>query len=46
METPLLSVKSLTIGIRRPKGSDTIIVDDLSFDIQQGERFGIVGDLL
>ncbi|MDQ1561949.1 MAG: peptide/nickel transport system ATP-binding protein [Actinomycetota bacterium] len=44
METPLLSVKSLTIGIRRPKGSDTIIVDDLSFDIQQGERFGIVGE--
>jgi len=44
METPLLSVKSLTIGIRRPKTADTIIVDDLSFDIQRGERFGIVGE--
>ena len=44
MGTPLLSVKSLTIGIRRPKSADTIIVDDLSFDIQRGERFGIVGE--
>jgi oligopeptide/dipeptide ABC transporter ATP-binding protein len=44
MDLPLLRVKSLTIGIRRPKAVDTIIVDDLSFDIQRGERFGIVGE--
>ncbi|MCU1584208.1 MAG: methionine transporter ATP-binding protein [Microbacteriaceae bacterium] len=44
MTQPLLSVKSLTIGVRRPKGVDTIIVDDLSFEIQRGERFGIVGE--
>ncbi|MDQ1575220.1 MAG: peptide/nickel transport system ATP-binding protein [Microbacteriaceae bacterium] len=44
MTQPLLSVTSLTIGVRRPKRADTIIVDDLSFDIQRGERFGIVGE--
>jgi oligopeptide/dipeptide ABC transporter ATP-binding protein len=44
MTQPLLSVRSLTIGVRRPKSADTIIVDDLSFEIQRGERFGIVGE--
>jgi oligopeptide/dipeptide ABC transporter ATP-binding protein len=44
MTQPLLSVTSLTIGVRRPKRADTIIVDDMSFDIQRGERFGIVGE--
>ncbi|MCU1506776.1 MAG: peptide/nickel transport system ATP-binding protein [Microbacteriaceae bacterium] len=44
MATPLLSVSSLTIGIRRKGRPDTVIVDSLSFDIQKGERFGIVGE--
>ncbi len=44
MATPLLSVASLTLGIRRSDRPDTIIVDDVSFDIQGGERFGIVGE--
>jgi oligopeptide/dipeptide ABC transporter ATP-binding protein len=44
MTAALLSVTSLTIGIRRPGGADTIIVNDVSFDIQRGERFGIVGE--
>ncbi len=44
MTTPLLSVSSLSIGIRRPKSADVVIVDNLSFEIQRGERFGIVGE--
>jgi oligopeptide/dipeptide ABC transporter ATP-binding protein len=44
MATPLLSVSSLTIGIRRKNQPDTIIVDSLTFDIQNGEPFGIVGE--
>lgn len=41
---PLLSVTSLTIGIRRSGKPNTIIVDDISFVIAAGERFGIVGE--
>ena len=44
MTAPLLDVKSLTIGLRRKNRPDTIIVDDLSLDIERGERFGIVGE--
>ena len=44
MTAQLLDVKSLTIGVRRKNSADTVIVDDLSFDIQRGERFGIVGE--
>ena len=44
MSTTLLSVNSLTIGIRRPGQPATIIVDDLSFQIERGERFGVVGE--
>ena len=44
MTAPLLDVKSLTIGLRRKNRPDTIIVEDLSLDIQRGERFGIVGE--
>jgi oligopeptide/dipeptide ABC transporter ATP-binding protein len=40
----LLSVEHLTLGIRRRGGPDTVIVDDLSFEILEGERFGIVGE--
>jgi oligopeptide/dipeptide ABC transporter ATP-binding protein len=42
--TALLSVDSLTIGIRRKGRADTRIVDDISFEIQRGERFGVVGE--
>jgi ABC-type glutathione transport system ATPase component len=41
---PLLEVEALTIGIRRRGRDDVRIVEDLSFAIQPGERFGIVGE--
>jgi oligopeptide/dipeptide ABC transporter ATP-binding protein len=44
MSTPLLSVESLRVGIRRKGRPDTVIVDDVSFEIQKGERFGVVGE--
>ena len=44
MTIPLLSVESLTIGVRRPNREDVVIVDNLTFEIQRGERFGIVGE--
>jgi oligopeptide/dipeptide ABC transporter ATP-binding protein len=40
----LLAVERLTLGIRRRGGESTVIVDDLSFEILEGERFGIVGE--
>ena len=40
----LLTVTSLTVGIRRRGAPDTVIVDDVSFAISPGERFGIVGE--
>jgi ABC-type glutathione transport system ATPase component len=44
MTAPLLEVEALTIGIRRRGQDDVRIVEDLSFAIQPGERFGIVGE--
>ncbi|WP_298227600.1 ABC transporter ATP-binding protein [Gryllotalpicola sp.] len=44
MAAPLLGVTSLSVGIRRKGRSDTVIVDDVSFEIPAGERFGIVGE--
>ncbi|KQO61210.1 ABC transporter ATP-binding protein [Curtobacterium sp. Leaf261] len=41
---PLLEVDSLTIGIRRRGQQDVRIVEDLSFTIAAGQRFGIVGE--
>jgi len=41
---PLLVVDSLTIGIRRRGRPDTRIVEDLTFSVAEGERFGIVGE--
>jgi len=41
---PLLSVSSLTLGIRRRGRPDTVIVEDLSLEIAPGERFGVVGE--
>ena len=40
----LLTVTSLTVGIRRSGALATTIVNDISFDIASGERFGIVGE--
>jgi oligopeptide/dipeptide ABC transporter ATP-binding protein len=40
----LLSVSSLTLGVRHRGRPDTRIVEDLSLEIAPGERFGIVGE--
>ncbi|WP_380159148.1 ABC transporter ATP-binding protein [Kineococcus sp. R86509] len=42
--SPLLSVSSLSLGIRHRNRPDTVIVDDLSLEIAPGERFGVVGE--
>ncbi|MBC7724083.1 MAG: ABC transporter ATP-binding protein [Burkholderiaceae bacterium] len=44
MTDPLLSVRSLSIGVTRGSTDPTLIVEDVSFDISKGERFGIVGE--
>ncbi|PRY16849.1 ABC transporter ATP-binding protein [Kineococcus rhizosphaerae] len=44
MAASLLSVRDLTLGVRRRGRPDTRIVEDLSLDIAAGERFGIVGE--
>ena len=43
-EEPLLSVRNLSLGVRRKGGPTTVIVDDISFDVAEGQRFGIVGE--
>jgi oligopeptide/dipeptide ABC transporter ATP-binding protein len=43
-ETPLLSVRNLVLGVVRRGRPSTIIVDDVTFDVAQGELFGIVGE--
>src|SRR6202044_2713980 len=43
-EAPLLSVRNLSLGVRRKGRPATVIVDDISFDVAEGERFGIVGE--
>jgi oligopeptide/dipeptide ABC transporter ATP-binding protein len=42
--TPLLSVRHLSLGVQRKGRPTTVIVDDVSFDVAEGERFGIVGE--
>ena len=44
MTESLLSVRSLSIGVKRGSADPTVIVDDVSFDIAKGERFGVVGE--
>lgn len=41
---PLLSVTNLSLGVVRSGHRPTAIVDDISFEIARGERFGIVGE--
>ena len=43
-EAPLLSVRNLSLGVRRKGRPATVIVDDISFDVAEGMRFGIVGE--
>lgn len=43
LETPLLSVTELALGVKR-SNSSTVIVDGVSFDVATGDRFGIVGE--
>ena len=43
MAEKLLEVRNLTIGFEEPDGFDKV-VDDLSFDMYQGEMVGIVGE--
>lgn len=40
----LLVVKNLTLGVTRGAKDRTVIVQDVSFAIKPGERFGIVGE--
>jgi len=41
---PLLSVDGLSLGIRRRGRPDVVIVDSVSFEVAEGQRFGIVGE--
>ena len=41
---PLLSVNNLSLGVVRSGHRPTMIVDDVSFAVAKGERFGIVGE--
>ena len=43
MSAPILDIRGLTVGIRRPGEAPLEIVRDLSFDIMPGEVFGLVG---
>ena len=43
-EPALLSVRDLSLGVRRKDGPNTLIVDGISFDVAHGERSGIVGE--
>ena len=43
-EAPLLSVRNVSLGVQRKGRPTTVIVDDISFDVAEGERFGIVGE--
>jgi peptide/nickel transport system permease protein len=40
----LLSVQGLTIGFRSTSGDLVTVVDDVSFDIHEGEAVGLVGE--
>src|SRR4029077_7078278 len=46
---PLVEVRHLTKTFARPRGwfrrpDETTVVDDVSFDIEEGETFGLVGE--
>jgi oligopeptide/dipeptide ABC transporter ATP-binding protein len=40
---PVLDVQHLSIGVRR-RGHTVVLVDDVSFSLQAGERYGLVGE--
>ncbi|MEO7125311.1 MAG: ABC transporter ATP-binding protein [Nakamurella sp.] len=42
-EKPLLEVSGLTVGVRHGSSS-TVLVDDVSFDVHAGEKYGLVGE--
>ncbi|WP_426623908.1 ABC transporter ATP-binding protein [Leifsonia sp. McL0607] len=44
MTDTILDVANLTLGVRNGNQPPTVIVDDVSFQIGRGERFGIVGE--
>jgi len=41
---PLLRVRELSIGLRRPGSDPVVLVEHANFEIAPGERFGIVGE--
>ncbi len=41
---PLLSVNNLSLGVGRSGQQPTVIVEDVSFTVAKGGRFGIVGE--
>lgn len=43
-ESPLLRVEGLTLGVVRKGREPVALVDDVSFSVSRGERFGIVGE--
>ena len=42
-ETPLLSVRNLSLGVQRKGRATTVIVDDISFDVAEGALFAVIG---
>lgn len=42
-DVPALQVRNLRVGVRRRR-HEIVLVDDLSFSIAPGERFGLVGE--
>ncbi|MGC1427546.1 MAG: ABC transporter ATP-binding protein [Albidovulum sp.] len=44
MTQPLLTVQNLTVAVRDKKGRETIIVDDISFDVQPGQVIALIGE--
>ena len=39
----LLRVDNLSLGVARARHPSTTIIDDVSFGVDRGQRFGIVG---
>ena len=39
-----MAARNLSLGVKRKGRPTTVIVDDISFDVAEGERFGIVGE--
>ncbi|MGB3315209.1 MAG: ABC transporter ATP-binding protein [Albidovulum sp.] len=44
MTEPLLTVSNLTVAARDKKGRETVIVDDISFDVRPGEVIALIGE--